>query len=598
MISEAVYAGLRKADVTAARVRRLTSRDSAITGREYDIPPTGRLPCCLTSMKSRVNTSVGRDRASVAGKQPPIDDSTDLLIIGAGPAGISAALAASGGGVRVTLVDENPVPLQTMGEDVPLHFGGRMAPTVANRNAVLESILRARPQLAEAIEAGIDVRLGTAAWGLFPQRRTAGWIDGHVAGLADEDRAYLLRFKQAIVATGSRDMGVAFDGWQRPGVMGASAAYRLATIYEALDSKSVVLVGSGAEALQIGSALMAAGVQIAAVVEQAETIAGPAELLAPLLGSGARLFTRYVVEQAVGDPRGVTAVRLVPVGSDGSHLPGPAEQIECDSVVLGVAAVPAIELIEAAGCAVSFQAARGGHVPTVDGSQRASLPFLYAAGDCAGTWPSKTLSADIARREGRVAAVAALRALRVEPDGPKEEPVLPDPAMRDVALERLAWVRAMTLKSTATPFVCQCEEVTAADVLELNPPRYLEWRREAPEAGRLGAVDPEGAAHPDVVKRLTRAGMGPCQGRRCREQIAAVMALGTGSALAEIPLATYRPPVRPLRLAQLAALPEAAAMSDGWESWFGIPSQWIPFWRLSAARSGTECCADEPVAGE
>jgi thioredoxin reductase len=548
-------------------------------------------------MKSRANTSVGRDRASVAGKQPPIDESTDLLIIGAGPAGISAALTAASGGVRVTLVDENPVPLQTMGEDVPLHFGGRMAPTAANRNAVLESILQARPQLAEAIDAGIDVRLGTAAWGLFPQRPTAGWIDGHVAGLADEDRAYLFRFRQAIVATGCRDMGVAFDGWQRPGVMGASAAYRLATVYEALDSKLVVLVGSGAEALQSGNALMAAGVRIAAVVEQAEAIAGPAALLAPLLGSGARLFTGYVIERTVGDPQGVTAVRLVPVGSDGSHLPGPAEQIECDTVVLGMASVPAIELMEAAGCAVTFQAARGGHVPMVDGSQRASLPFLYAAGDCAGTWPSKTLSADIARREGQIAAMGALRALGVEPDGPNGEPVLPDHVVRDVAAERVAWVRAMTLKSAATPFVCQCEEVTAADILELNPPRYLHWRRPS-EAGRLGAVDSEGTPNPDVVKRLTRAGMGPCQGRRCREQIAALMALGTGSALADIPVATYRPPVRPLRLSQLAAVPEAAAMSDGWESWFGIASQWIPFWRLTAGRSAAECCADEPVAGE
>jgi NADPH-dependent 2,4-dienoyl-CoA reductase/sulfur reductase-like enzyme len=549
-------------------------------------------------MKSRAHTSIGRDRASVAGKQPPIDESTDLLVIGAGPAGISAALTAAAGGVRVTLVDENPVPLQTMGEDVPLHFGGRMAPSVANRNAVLESILRARPQLAEAIDAGVDVRLGTAAWGLFPQRPTAGWIDGHVAGLADEDRAYLLRFKQVIVATGCRDMGVAFDGWQRPGVMGAGAAYRLATTYEALESRTAVLVGSGAEALQIGNALLDAGVRIAAVVEQAEAITGPRELLARLLGSGARLFTRHVIQQTVGDPHGVAAVRLVGVDGDGSRVSGPLQWVECDTVVLGVAAIPSIELIESTGCAVSFQAARGGHVPILDGLQRASLPFLYAAGDCAGVWPSKTLADDTARREGRLAAVAALRALGVEPDGPAAAAVSPDPAVRDIALERLAWVRAMTLKSAAAPFLCQCEEVTAADVLELNPPRYLHWRRDTSETRRLDSVDPEGAPDPDVVKRLTRAGMGPCQGRRCREQIAALLALDAGSALADIPLATYRPPVRPLRLAQLAALPEAAAMADGWESWFGIPSQWIPFWRLTPSCSAAGNCAQEPVAGE
>ena len=539
----------------------------------------------------------GRDRASVAGKQPPIDESTDLLIIGAGPAGIAAALTAAGRGVRVTLVDENPIPLQTMGEDVPLHFGGRVAPTVANRNAVLESILRARPQLAEAIDAGVDVRLGTVAWGLFPQRPTAGWIDGHVAGLADEDRVCLLRFEQVIVATGRRDMGLAFDGWQRPGVMGAAAAYRLATTYEALDSRTAVLVGSGTEALQIGNALMDAGVRIAAIVEQAARVAGPADLLARLVANGAHLFTRHVIQQTVGDPQGVAAVRLARIDGDGGHPPAALERIECDTVVLAVAAIPAIELLEATGCVVTFQAARGGHVAVVDASQQTSLPFLYAAGDCAGVWPSKTLSDSTARREGRIAAAAALRALGV-PEGRREEPVSPDPTLRDIAGERLAWVRATTLESAATPFVCQCEEVTAAEILALRPPRYLRWSRDAGESRWLGSVDPEGMPDPDVVKRLTRAGMGPCQGRRCREQVAALMALGTGSALADIPLATYRPPVRPLRLAQLAALPEVAAMAEHWDSWFGMPSQWIPFWRVPPAYTVAGRCAEEPVASE
>jgi thioredoxin reductase len=547
-------------------------------------------------MKSQ--TPIGRDRASVAGKQPPIDESTDVLIVGAGPAGISAALTAAAGGVRVTLVDENPVPLQTMGEDVPLHFGGRMAPTVANRNAVLESILRARPRLADAIDAGVDVRLGTAAWGLFPQRRTAGWIDGHVAGLADEDHAYLLRFRQVIVAAGCRDMGVAFDGWQRPGVMGASAAYRLATTYEALDSRTAVLVGSGTEGLQIGNALLDAGIRIAAIVEQGEAVTGPKELLVRLLESGTRLFTRHVIRETIGDSHGVAAARLAGVDADGTRLSGQLQRIECDTVVLAMAAIPAIELIEAVGCTVSFQAARGGHVAVVDGSQRTSLPFLYAAGDCAGIWASKTLSDNTARREGRIAAVAALRSLGVGADGAEEAPVSPEAPERDIALERLEWVRAMTLKSAGSPFLCQCEEVTAAEVLGLHPPRYLKWRPEAAEARRLGSVEPGGTPHPDVVKRLTRAGMGPCQGRRCREQIAALMALDSGRALTDIPLATYRPPVRPLRLAQMAALPEAASMGEGWESWFGIPSQWIPFWRLPPACSGADSGAEEPVAGE
>src|SRR5579862_8585000 len=91
------------------------------------------------------------DPASVAGKQPPIEAATDLLIVGAGPAGLSAALAAAGRGAQVTLIDENPISLKTMGEDVPLHFGGRMAATVANRNAMLEHMVATNPKWLEAL---------------------------------------------------------------------------------------------------------------------------------------------------------------------------------------------------------------------------------------------------------------------------------------------------------------------------------------------------------------------------------------------------------------------------------------------------------------
>lgn len=537
------------------------------------------------------------DPASLAGKQPSIEDETDVLVIGAGPAGMAAALAAAAHGVRVTLVDENPVPLRTMGEEVPLHFGGRAAGTAANRNAVLESILEATPRLAEAMDAGVDVRLGTAVWGVFPQRATTNWIRAHVAGLADEERAYLLRFKQVIVAAGRRDMGLAFDGWERPGVMGATAAYRLAKIYQALDVRTAVLLGTAAEALHIGNALQDAGVHIAAIVEQAAEPVGPPQLLARLIAGGAKLFTSHVIQQAVGDVHGVTAVRLTGVDAAGRPATEHLETIECECVLLGVAAVPAIELLEACGCAVRFDAARGGHVPVIDAAQRTSLPFMYAVGDCAGIWPSKTLSEATLSREGAIAARAAARALGAPAlDSPEDSPVVPDAPARDIAGERLAWVRAATRHATGAPSICQCEGVTCAELLSLRPPRYLGWTK---EIGRHGSCHLEaGATHPDVVKRLTRAGMGACQGRRCREQIAALLALEAGSPLEQVALATYRLPVRPLRLDHMAALPEVPAMGQHWESWFGIASQWTPFWHLLPAYTVAGRSTGEPVASE
>lgn len=514
------------------------------------------------------------DPASVAGKAPPISDETDILIIGAGTAGLAAALTAIGHGLRVTLVDENPVPLETMGEEVPLHFGGRMGAAVANRNSVLQTLLDARPQIVEALEAGVDVRLGTAVWGVFPQQPTAAWIDGAVAGLADEENAWLLRFKQVIVAAGRRDMGLAFDGWHRPGVMGVSAAHRLATVYQALDCKRAVLVGSDTQALATAQALIAQGVQIVAIIEQAVQVSGDPALLGQLMEQGARLLTRHVVREALGDGFGVKGITAVAVDSSGQPVEGALIEIECDTVLLGVAAIPAIELVESAGCRVSFQADRGGHVPDIDPVQRTSLPFVLVAGDCAGVWPSKSLDENIARREGRIAAHTALVALGVD-IAPSEQTPIPDEPAREVAASRAAWVRASTLHAQNQPFVCQCEEVTANEILGQQPPRYLQW---TPAQASLEIAMQNDLPNPDVTKRLTRACMGPCQGRRCREQVAALLGLGAGLDVDAIALASFRPPVRPLSLRQAGQIQETPQMQNHWDAWFDMPSQWTPFW--------------------
>ncbi len=543
------------------------------------------------------NTGYTPDPASVEGKQPPIDEETDLLVIGAGPAGMAAALAAAGHGVRVTLVDENPVPLASMGEEVPLHFGARMAATVASRNIMLETILEANPRLADAMDAGVDVRLGTAVWGVFPCNATRRWTEDHVAGLTDAEHAYLLRFRQVIVAAGRRDMGLAFNGWHQAGVMGASAAWRLVKLYRALDARTAVLVGSTAETLQVGQALTEAGVRVAAVVEQAGAPAGPLTLLERLRSGGTQLLTSHVVQQALGDSQGIKAVRLVGIGGRVEHPDDGAVTIDCDTIVLGIEAVPAIELLEASGCAVRFDAARGGHVPIIDATQRTSLPFMYAIGDCAGVWPAKSLSQDIVSREAQIAVAAALRALGVQVDAAQQPAtVVPDMPARDIAGTRLAWVRAATAHAIGEPNICQCEQVTAGQLLALEPPGYLGWNR---QIGPHGTCHEGGrAVSPDLVKRLTRAGMGPCQGRRCREQIAALLALESTAALDAVPLATYRAPVRPQRLEALAAIPESPALGTHWDSWFGMASQWIPFWRIGPNGGIAECGTDDPVTGE
>ena len=533
------------------------------------------------------------DPASVAGKAPPISDETDILIVGAGPAGLAAALTAAGHGLRVTLVDENPVPLDTMGEEVPLHFGGRMGAAVANRNSVLQSLLDARPEITDALEAGVDVRLGTAVWGLFPQQRTTAWIEGAVAGLADDKDASLLRFKQVIVAAGRRDMGLAFDGWDRPGVMGVSAAHRLATVYEALDCQRAVLVGSDTHALATAHALTSKGVQIVAIIEQAEQVFGDQALLDRLVEQGAQVLTGHVVREAAGDALGVKRITAVAVDAAGNLVGGALTDIDCDTVLLAVAAIPAIELIESTGCSTSFQAERGGHVPDTDSAQRTSLPFFLVAGDCAGVWASKSLDDEMARREGRIAAHTALAALGVDIALSDTAP-LPDAVVCDIAANRTAWVRASTTHAQNQPFVCQCEEVTASEILGQQPPRYLDWTpTDAALKSTMISSLQDGSPNPDVTKRLTRACMGPCQGRRCREQVATLLGIGAGVSADAIALASFRPPVRPLSMRQLGQIEETPQMLSRWDAWFDMPSQWTPFWLCT----GQQTVAKRPQDG-
>jgi thioredoxin reductase len=494
------------------------------------------------------------DPFSIAGKTLPVSEQAELLVIGAGPAGLAAAIEAARLGGRVVLADENPVPAATMGDDIPLLFGQRFSGAARNATAMTEALIATEPRLAEAFEAGVDVRLGTQCWGLYANGASVGWLPGPVAGLADMERAWLLQFQRAIVATGWRDMGLAFPGWELPGVMGAAAAWRLATRYQAFEARRAVLVGSTAEAVAAAEALRGAGVEIAAVVEREA---------APVADTGGLpLLVSHGVVRAEGRD-GVTALTVA--GPDGAQ-----HAIECDTIVLGVGAVPVVELLDAAGCRTAFDGCRGGWVPVLNAARRTSVPCIQAVGDCAGVWAAKTRDPRIAEAEGIAAA--------------RDEPAAQGGGGggADVAAYRLGWVRDTVIGGDEQTNVCRCEEVTARDILEVRPPRYLgappDRRNDRSLVSLLGGGPPS----PDQVKRLTRAGMGVCQGRRCREQVACLLALGADADLSRVPLATYRAPVRPLPLKLLGgAAAEPAALAAGWDSWFGISQQSVPYWEIA-----------------
>ena len=506
------------------------------------------------------------DPYAQAGKWRRPVEHVHILVVGAGPAGCAAAVEAAEGGASVMLVDENPVSAGLIGMDVPLYYGGRAGPAVHNKQRMVEQICRDDPALEAAFEAGVDVRLGTCCWGVFRNRPGLQTLPATVAGLSDEEKAWLVSFDRAILATGARDLVLSFQGADQPGVMGALGFDALARRYEAFEGRSVLILGTGDLALGVAELALHKGLSVVGMVEVRSAAQGDPGRVATLRERGIPFLTDHVIREA---KRGATGLSGASLASLRQGSPG--LEIACDTIVLAVDRVPVVDLADVAGLPLRYDAARGGHVhvPSPPSGGRSDAAPVLVAGDCAGL-----VSPEAAQAQGRGAASAALAALRGSTDQPTADLTV---ASQDRHDYRMDWMRALLATGSPDVPVCLCEEVSRAELLGVRPPRYLGPARPAVDARNLVSLSADGPIHHDQVKRLTRACMGPCQGRRCREQVGMVLAIGSGGGVGDVTPGRYRPPVRPLPLAVLADAEEHASMRAGWDAWFGIKTQWVPY---------------------
>ena len=533
------------------------------------------------------------DHRSIAGKAPRPDQHVPLVVVGAGAAGVAAAVEAARAGVEVLLVDEHPVDNDMMAMDVPLCFGQRMDATVRNRAAMLERVVETNPALATAHDAGVDVQLGTYIWGAFVNSATVQELPAPMLGLADDRRSWLVSFDRLVVAAGARDVLLGFPGWERAGTLGANGAAALLMRYRALAARRLLVIGSGVLGLHTAALALEHGVEIAGVVEVEAHVRGEASAAKRLAERGVPFFTAHTIREARGRTGEIESIVLVGVDEAGTPVRGSEREIACDAVCMAVGLVPSVELLHLVGARLVFVAALGGWVPEVDAWNRTSVASVFAAGDCAGAHDGMLRAPDVAREQGRVAGLAAAVSLGALDRGQAEArrgvraPL--SPASSEMQSYWQAWLRTQIEAGGWEVNVCQCEEVTRRELIETKPPRYLKWESPQMSARDVGTLLRDGPINQDQIKRLTRAGMGPCQSRRCREQVGLLLAQAAGTTLDRIPLPTFRPPIRPLPLNVLWPADEPASMREDWVSWFGIPTQFSPHWTAGMA-------VDEPTA--
>lgn len=464
----------------------------------------------------------------------------DLLVAGGGPAGLAAAAQAAAAGLSTAIVDERP----TLGGQIYKRMGPGFV--VHDPRALGRDYAHGQTLIDAALASGAHIELRTSVLAIEGER---------VVLATDGQRARTVSARRLLLAPGAHDRPVAFPGWTLPGVLTAGGAQTLVKTQRVLPGERILFAGSGPLALAFPAQLHGYGARIALVLE-----AGPpprprdvARMLraapgnlgllrdaiayrAALLRARVPLRYRRIVVRAEGDGR-VESVTHAAVDADWRVIPGSEETLAVDTLCLGYGFVSSFELLRLAGCEFVHDEDRGGPCVAVDEWMRTSVPGVLAAGDGTGVEGSH-----VAVDEGRLAAIGAalelgrLSAAAAEAAAaPVRMRLLRKRAFRS-ALARMHHVGPGVFElATADTVVCRCEEV--------------------PRVQLDDAI--ESSADINVVKGLTRAGMGPCQGRNCQRQVAALIAARHRVPIAEVALATPRLPARPVALGAIAQAPAA-----------------------------------------
>nr|WP_317302468.1 NAD(P)/FAD-dependent oxidoreductase [Acidaminococcus timonensis] len=287
----------------------------------------------------------------------------DLIIVGAGPSGLSAAIQAAKKGLQVVVLDENARPGGQLFKQIHKFFGSK------EHKARIRGFRIGQELLAEANAAGVQVILNATVIGLYQDKEVV---------YRKGEEIFHIKGDTVIIATGASENMVPFEGWNLPGVMGAGAAQTLMNLYGVRPGKKILMLGSGNVGLVVSFQLLQAGCEVVALVDAAPKIGGYGVHAAKVARTGVPFYTAHTIKKAEGTDH-VTGVTIAQVDSHFQFIPGTEKHFDVDTICVAVGLSPMSQLLKMAGCDMEDNPKRGGQVPSVMNTDEPPFP------DC--SWP-------------------------------------------------------------------------------------------------------------------------------------------------------------------------------------------------------------------
>ena len=321
----------------------------------------------------------------------------DVLIVGAGPAGLCAAIESATQGVRVLIVDENQCVGGQLIKQTHKFFGSKQERAGTRGIAIAKELEQELLRLQK--EGTIQVMTDATVIGYYESHIKHRF--GIVSRCTYQSRLYDVRCSAVILACGAMENMLLFPGNDLPGVYGAGAVQTLMNVYGVKPGERVVMVGAGNVGLIVSYQLLQAGIAVDRVVEAAPLIGGYNVHAAKLRRSGVPIQTSHSIQEVYGNGT-VEGAIIVTLDSQWKPLKGTEEDVPCDTICLAVGLTPSTRLLSQIRAEVGFIPEAGGWIALHDESMQTSIKGVYVAGDASGIEEAST-----AMIEGKIAGLAA-----------------------------------------------------------------------------------------------------------------------------------------------------------------------------------------------